>query len=160
MNPSTIEKSTGPVRKCKFPWADWLKGTAEKPIVLTFGKDVPAGKTPAVLTTQLHQWAKVHKLWAYTSVAADKKTLSIYTEPIKKNLKKRPDTLFPYPKQSEKKPMKKSAKSKAPAASTDAVATATISPKKTAKAKPAKGKAKPSKKAKPAKKSAKKVATT
>lgn len=160
MNPSTIEKSTGPVRKCKFPWADWLKGTSENPVVLTFGKDVPADKTPAVLTTQLHQWAKIHKLWAFTSVAADKKTLSIYTEPIKKGQKKRPDTLFPYPKQSEKKPMKKSAKAKAPAAEAVATSDTKLSPKKTAKAKPAKGKAKPSKKAKPAKKSAKKVATT
>lgn len=144
MNHSTIDKSTGPTRKCKFPWADWLKGTFESPVVLTFGKDVPADKKPAVLTTQLHQWAKIYKLWAYTSVAADKKTISIYTVPVKKNQKQRPESQFPYPKQSEKKPMKKSAKAK-PA---DAEAAAPTSPKK-------KAKAKPSKKAKPAKKAAK-----
>lgn len=96
MNADTVNKSTGPVRRCKFPWKDWLVGaTFEKPTVLTFGKEIPKDKSPQVLTTQIHQWAKIYKLWAYTSVNTAKTTISIYT--VKRGKNKRPDTLFPYP---------------------------------------------------------------
>lgn len=134
MNADTIKNYKGPVRKAKFPWADWLKGSEAKPTVLTFGKDIPEGKTPEVLTAQLHQHAKANRLFLYTSVSADKKTISFYTVQMGKGKNPvRPESKFTYPKTKEKPAM---AKKKA-AASKDAKK----SPKKAAKKKPAAKKA-------------------
>lgn len=118
MNAETIANSKGPTRKVKFPWREWLAGTFENPVTLTFGKEIPASKSPAVFSAQLHQWAEVYKLWAFTSVNRGKTTtVAIYTQPRGKSTK-RPDSKFPYPqpakdtKKSPKKPVKKSAKKK------------------------------------------------
>lgn len=114
MNSDTIKKSKGPKRQTKFPWFDWLSGTFEKPIKLTFGKEIPAKKKPEVFIAQLHQWAAIYKLWAFTSTSADHKTISIYTEPRKPGSNKRPDSKFPYPKLEKPVAKKKAAKKAAP----------------------------------------------
>lgn len=144
MNEKTINKSNGPVRSTKYPWVKWLKGDKghvpfEKPTVLTFGKDIPGDKKPAVLTAQIHQWAGILGVYAFTSVSADKKQISIYTVPVPKKIGKkepmRPESLFPYPKQEKSAVAKKKAAAAQPESETKPA-------KKAAKKKPAKKSAK------------------
>ena len=93
----------------KFPWEKWLtESSPDKPVTITFGKDVPSTKTPAVLTAQLHQWAAELSIWAYTSVSHDKKTMQVYGIPIRKG-QERPLTAFPSPKKGTHQMAKKKA---------------------------------------------------
>lgn len=109
MNIETIKNYSGPIRGTKYPWYNWLtEGTAAKPKVLKFGSDLPIDKKPAVAVAQLHQWARAHKLHAFTSVAPDKKSVSVYTVPAVDG-ESRPQSHHPYPKQEQAKMAKKKA---------------------------------------------------
>lgn len=110
---TTTKHATKKTNRYKFPWDKWLKETKPtKPATIVFGKDVPASKKPAVLVAQLHQWAEEFKVWAYTSVAHDKKTIQVYGVPQAEG-KERPDSVFPSPKKGIAVAKKKAAPKKA-----------------------------------------------